>query len=67
MIELKKGGNNMKSSNVVKTFCNIGGIGTAFVGAVMMTTGVVTKKNSLVKEGFGMLITSIGFMYDPSK
>lgn len=57
----------MKTSNAIKSFCNISGIGTAFAGAVMMTTGVVTKKNSLVKEGIGMLITSIGFMYDPSK
>lgn len=57
----------MKSNNAIKTICNIGGIGTAFAGAAMMTAGVITKKNSLVKEGIGMLITSIGFMYDPSK
>lgn len=57
----------MKSNNVVKSFCNISGIGTAVAGTVMMTAGVITKKNSLVKEGIGMLITSIGFMYDPSK
>ena len=57
----------MKTNNAIKTFCNVGGIGTAIAGTVMMTAGVVTKKSSLVKEGIGMLITSIGFMYDPSK
>ena len=57
----------MKNNNAIRTLCNISGIGTAFAGVVMMTAGVVTKKNSLVKEGIGMMITSIGFRYGRSK